>query len=137
MTVRVTAVFDHVFGSLRASAVIMQRELFCTLPQETAADLVSRLLVTGFLSFFSDKNEFSSLPRMIFVMSRFTPLNNFLTCFVRSACVFSSPPAQPISGGDVFGTVYENELITDHQIMCPPNIYGNVVKVSISPLTDA
>ncbi|CAM9397182.1 unnamed protein product, partial [Sphacelaria rigidula] len=35
----------------------------------------------------------------------------------------------PISGGDVFGTVYENELITDHQIMCPPNIYGNVVKI--------
>eukprot|EP00752_Nemacystus_decipiens_P010522 g9370.t1 len=36
---------------------------------------------------------------------------------------------QPITGGDVFGTVYENELITDHQIMCPPNIYGTVVKV--------
>lgn len=37
---------------------------------------------------------------------------------------------QPITGGDVFGTVYENELITDHKIMCPPNIYGTVVKVS-------
>ena len=35
----------------------------------------------------------------------------------------------------MFGTVYENELISDHQIMCPPNIYGNVVKVSPSPLT--
>ncbi|CAM9666250.1 unnamed protein product, partial [Discosporangium mesarthrocarpum] len=36
---------------------------------------------------------------------------------------------QPISGGDIFGTVNENELINSHKIMCPPNIYGNVVKV--------
>jgi V-type H+-transporting ATPase subunit A len=36
---------------------------------------------------------------------------------------------QPISGGDIFGTVYENELISSHKIMCPPNIYGTVVKV--------
>nr|AGK85256.1 truncated vacuolar ATPase subunit A [Fucus vesiculosus] len=36
---------------------------------------------------------------------------------------------QPISGGDVFGTVYENELINDHKVMCPPNIYGTVVKI--------
>mmetsp|Transcript_14299 Transcript_14299/g.21176 ORF Transcript_14299/g.21176 Transcript_14299/m.21176 type:complete len:621 (+) Transcript_14299:130-1992(+) len=36
---------------------------------------------------------------------------------------------QPISGGDIFGTVYENEIIVSHKIMCPPNIYGTVVKV--------
>lgn len=34
-----------------------------------------------------------------------------------------------ISGGDVFGTVFENEIISEHKIMCPPNIYGEVVKV--------
>mmetsp|Transcript_10467 Transcript_10467/g.42319 ORF Transcript_10467/g.42319 Transcript_10467/m.42319 type:complete len:1048 (-) Transcript_10467:963-4106(-) len=33
-----------------------------------------------------------------------------------------------ITGGDIFGTVYENELISTHKIMCPPNIYGKVVK---------
>eukprot|EP01084_Bolivina_argentea_P055442 101651_1 len=38
-------------------------------------------------------------------------------------------PGQPITGGDIFGTVNENELISSHKIMCPPNIYGNVVKV--------
>jgi V-type H+-transporting ATPase subunit A len=36
---------------------------------------------------------------------------------------------QLISGGDVFGTVYENEIITDHKIMCPPNVFGEVVKL--------
>lgn len=36
---------------------------------------------------------------------------------------------QPITGGDIFGTVYENELVPSHKIMCPPNIYGTVVKV--------
>lgn len=36
---------------------------------------------------------------------------------------------QQISGGDIFGTVFENELISSHKIMCPPNIFGEVVKV--------
>jgi V-type H+-transporting ATPase subunit A len=34
-----------------------------------------------------------------------------------------------ISGGDIFGTVFENEIISKHAIMCPPNVYGEVVKV--------
>lgn len=34
-----------------------------------------------------------------------------------------------ISGGDIFGVVYENELIPEHSIMCPPNLKGTVVKV--------
>lgn len=34
-----------------------------------------------------------------------------------------------VSGGDIFGTVYENELISSHKIMIPPNIYGKVKKV--------
>ena len=31
-----------------------------------------------------------------------------------------------ISGGDIFGVVYENELIPEHNIMCPPNLKGTV-----------
>lgn len=31
-----------------------------------------------------------------------------------------------ISGGDIFGQVYENELIPEHNIMCPPNYKGTV-----------
>ena len=34
-----------------------------------------------------------------------------------------------VTGGDIFGTVYENELVTQHKIMVPPNVYGKVVKV--------
>ena len=34
-----------------------------------------------------------------------------------------------IGGGDIFGSVYENELFPDHKIMCPPNVSGTVTKV--------
>eukprot|EP00608_Synchroma_pusillum_P005369 CAMPEP_0198424512 /NCGR_PEP_ID=MMETSP1452-20131203/3913_1 /TAXON_ID=1181717 /ORGANISM="Synchroma pusillum, Strain CCMP3072" /LENGTH=619 /DNA_ID=CAMNT_0044144855 /DNA_START=48 /DNA_END=1907 /DNA_ORIENTATION=- len=34
-----------------------------------------------------------------------------------------------ITGGDIFGTVYENDLIRDHKIMCPPNVFGRVKTV--------
>jgi V-type H+-transporting ATPase subunit A len=34
-----------------------------------------------------------------------------------------------IAGGDVFGSVFENEILSQHKIMCPPNIYGEVVKI--------
>ena len=34
-----------------------------------------------------------------------------------------------ISGGDIFGSVVENELFDHHAIMCPPNVSGTVVKV--------
>lgn len=36
---------------------------------------------------------------------------------------------QPISGGDVIGVVYENEIIDSHKILCPPNVYGVVSKI--------
>jgi V-type H+-transporting ATPase subunit A len=36
---------------------------------------------------------------------------------------------QPISGGDVVGTVYENEIIDTHKILCPPNVFGTVAKI--------
>ena len=34
-----------------------------------------------------------------------------------------------VGGGDVLGTVWENELFPEHKIMCPPNVSGQVVKV--------
>jgi len=34
-----------------------------------------------------------------------------------------------ISGGDIIGTVYENELINSHKILCPPNVYGTVENI--------
>jgi len=36
---------------------------------------------------------------------------------------------QSIAPGDVFGTVFENEIMRNHCIMCPPNVAGTVVKV--------
>ena len=37
---------------------------------------------------------------------------------------------QPITGGDVIGIVYENEIIDSHKILCPPNVYGVVSKIN-------
>ena len=34
-----------------------------------------------------------------------------------------------VGGGDVLGTVFENELLPEHKIMVPPNVSGQVVKV--------
>jgi len=36
---------------------------------------------------------------------------------------------EQISGGDIIGTVFENELLPQHKIMCPPNVYGEIVKI--------
>jgi V-type H+-transporting ATPase subunit A len=36
---------------------------------------------------------------------------------------------QPITGGDIIGTVFENEIIDSHKILCPPNVYGTVSKI--------
>lgn len=36
---------------------------------------------------------------------------------------------QSIHGGDVFGYVFENEIISHHKIMCPPNVSGEIVKI--------
>jgi len=37
---------------------------------------------------------------------------------------------QPITGGDVIGTVYENEIIDSLKILCPPNVYGTITKIN-------
>jgi V-type H+-transporting ATPase subunit A len=34
-----------------------------------------------------------------------------------------------ITGGDVLGTTYENDLFAEHRIMVPPKIYGRVIEV--------
>jgi len=36
---------------------------------------------------------------------------------------------QLIGPGDIFGTVFENEIIHSHKIMCPPNVSGEIVKI--------
>ena len=36
---------------------------------------------------------------------------------------------EPVTGGDVIGFVYENEIIDNHKILCPPNVYGTVSKI--------
>ncbi|KAL9189346.1 hypothetical protein ACHAXT_009021 [Thalassiosira profunda] len=35
----------------------------------------------------------------------------------------------PVTGGDVMGVVYENEIIHSHRILVPPNVYGTVTKL--------
>merc|ERR1712176_1258300 len=37
---------------------------------------------------------------------------------------------QPITGGDVIGVVFENEIIDSHKILCPPNVYGTITKIN-------
>lgn len=44
------------------------------------------------------------------------------TCNVREG--------QPVSGGDIIGVVFENEIIDQHKILCPPNVYGTVTKIN-------
>ena len=41
-------------------------------------------------------------------------------------CNFSE--GQTITGGSIFGTVFENELMPVHSIMLPPDLYGTVVR---------
>jgi V-type H+-transporting ATPase subunit A len=41
-------------------------------------------------------------------------------------CNFSE--GQTITGGSIFGTVFENELMPCHSIMLPPDLYGTVVR---------
>lgn len=35
-----------------------------------------------------------------------------------------------ITGGDIFGTVYENSLIDDHKIMLPPRAKGTIKRIA-------
>jgi len=35
-----------------------------------------------------------------------------------------------ITGGDVFGSVYENSLLSDHKIMLPPRAKGTITRIS-------
>jgi V-type H+-transporting ATPase subunit A len=37
---------------------------------------------------------------------------------------------QPVTGGDVIGIVYENEIIDSHKILVPPNVYGVIKKIN-------
>ena len=35
-----------------------------------------------------------------------------------------------ISGGDIFGTVYENSLVNKHKIMLPPRALGTITHIA-------
>ncbi|KAL7440449.1 hypothetical protein ACHAXM_007255 [Skeletonema potamos] len=35
----------------------------------------------------------------------------------------------PVTGGDIMGVVYENEIIHSHKILVPPNVYGTITKI--------
>ena len=39
-------------------------------------------------------------------------------------------PGDLITGGDVLGTTYENDLFAEHRIMVPPNVYGKIIEVA-------
>ena len=34
-----------------------------------------------------------------------------------------------VTGGDIIGTVFENDLFSEHRIMIPPKVYGRIVEV--------
>merc|ERR1711865_559714 len=64
----------------------------------------------------------------------YVPKGVDVPCLSRTQRWTSSPgnfrEGQPISGGDIVGTVYENEIIDTHKILCPPNVYGVVSKIN-------
>jgi V-type H+-transporting ATPase subunit A len=35
-----------------------------------------------------------------------------------------------ISGGDIFGAVYENSLVDNHKIMLPPRAMGTITRIA-------
>lgn len=63
----------------------------------------------------------------------YVPKGVDVPCLTRSVRWTFTPgvyaEGQPVSGGDVIGAVYENEMINSHKILCPPNVYGVVKKV--------
>jgi V-type H+-transporting ATPase subunit A len=34
-----------------------------------------------------------------------------------------------VTGGDILGTTFENDLFSEHRIMMPPKMYGRIVEV--------
>ena len=35
-----------------------------------------------------------------------------------------------VSGGDIIGVVYENEIFSDHKILVPPNVSGTIKSIT-------
>jgi V-type H+-transporting ATPase subunit A len=65
--------------------------------------------------------------------SPFVPLGVDVPCLDRDRRFRYTPHAiregQQIVGGTIVGEVWENELMTSHKIMVPPEVYGEVVAV--------
>jgi len=63
----------------------------------------------------------------------YVPKGVDVPCLTRSKRWTFQPGAfregMPVTGGDVIGVVYENEIIDSHKILVPPNVYGVVKKI--------
>ena len=65
----------------------------------------------------------------------YVPKGVDIPCLTRGVRWTFTPTANikegmPVTGGDIIGIVYENEIIHSHRILVPPNVYGTVTKVS-------
>jgi len=64
----------------------------------------------------------------------YVPKGVDIPCLSRDVRWTFTPSAEiregsPVTGGDVMGIVYENEIIDSHKILVPPNVYGTVTKI--------
>jgi len=64
----------------------------------------------------------------------YVPKGVDIPCLTRDVRWTFTPSAaikegMPVTGGDVMGIVYENEIIHSHRILVPPNVYGTVTKI--------
>jgi len=64
----------------------------------------------------------------------YVPKGVDIPCLTRDVRWTFTPSAEiregaPVTGGDVMGIVYENEIIESHKILVPPNVYGTVTKI--------
>lgn len=64
----------------------------------------------------------------------YVPKGVDIPCLTRDVRWTFTPSAaitegMPVTGGDIMGIVYENEIIDSHKILVPPNVYGTVTKI--------
>jgi vacuolar-type H+-ATPase catalytic subunit A/Vma1 len=55
--------------------------------------------------------------------------SGFATITVIS-CLTALQIGDHISGGDIFGSVYENSLVDNHKIMLPPRALGTITSIA-------
>jgi hypothetical protein len=50
-------------------------------------------------------------------------------CFIADHCILSQV-GHHITGGDIFGTVYENSLVNNHKVMLSPRALGTISHIA-------